>query len=233
MKKTYYPTTDAEQGIWWKNFGVKIALHGASLGISAAEISQIQADSLVLNYLNETIDSLKKELAKRIAYRNALTDNELGSTLGVIPAAPVFTVAPTAVPAGINKSRAKFVARIKNHSNYTNAIGEDLGIIGSETAAKIASDMPVLKATVNGGRVVLKWKKGKYKSIDLYVDRGDNKGFVLLTTATTTTYTDKYELPTGVNALLCIYKARYKKGDEPCGDFSAEVRETISRQLNK
>ncbi|MDD5037598.1 MAG: hypothetical protein PHE55_22955, partial [Methylococcaceae bacterium] len=42
--QSYFPNTEAERIIWLSNYRTKIATHGATVGLSAAEISDIQAD---------------------------------------------------------------------------------------------------------------------------------------------------------------------------------------------
>ncbi len=55
-----------------------------------------------------------------------------------------------------------FVARIKAHTGYTEAIGHDLGVIGSASIASVASNKTVLKAEVLPGRVRLSFVKEEF-----------------------------------------------------------------------
>jgi len=53
--------------------------------------------------------------------------------------------------------------------------------------------------TVDAGKPILKWTKGRNTATDIYVDRGDGKGFVFLATATVSHYTDQFAIPAGSN----------------------------------
>jgi len=63
------------------------------------------------------------------AYKNLARDG--GAPLGAVPAVPALPAAPPAVDAGIFVWVAQLVARIKKHPGCTDAIAQDLGIIGA------------------------------------------------------------------------------------------------------
>lgn len=229
--KTYLPTADADKSAWLKNFAAKLPQYATTLGLATTDTAGVTADSAMVVFALDQVEIFKKETAKRVAYKNSLFDGEIGSALGAFPSTGAAPTPPAVVPAGVFKRTAKLVQRIKNHTNYTQAIGEDLGIESHITLRSAEILKPEIKITLDAGHPVLKWKKGKTTAADLYVDRSDDKGFVFLATATVPQYTDNTELPHGINTALWNYKAIYKIGDDQTGEFSNPVSIAISRTL--
>lgn len=84
---------------------------------------------------------------------------------------------------------------------------------------------PVISATVSGSEVAIKWDWGGNSpfldSCEIQVDRGDGKGFVLLTFDTTPGFIDPTVLPTVL--AKWSYRAIYRVADERVGQWSGTV----------
>jgi len=228
---TYLPRTDAERLAWLKNFSAKLPLYTATFSLILTDTNAVIADSVMAMYALDQVEGFKKETAKRVEYKNELFDGEIGSTLGAYPTTGASPAAPPAVPAGIFKRTAKLVQRIKNHVNYTPAIGEDLGIEAHGTLRSGVILKPELTVTIDAEHPVIKWKKGNTTAADLYVDRNDGRGRLFLATATVPHYTDAFELPAGNTTGLWTYMAIYKTGEDQTGVFSNPVTIAISRTV--
>jgi len=228
---SYLPPGDSERSAWLKNFAGKLPLYASTFTLLPAEITAATGDSLMVVYALDQVGSYKKETAKRVAYKNELFNGEIGSTLGAYPVTGTSPAAPATVAAGVFKRTAKFVQRIKNHANYTSAIGEDLGIEAHDTLRSGVILQPALKVTLDAEHPVIKWKKGNTTAADLYVDRNDGRGRLFLATATVPHYTDVFELPAGNTTGLWTYVAIYKDGDDQTGVFSNPVTIAISRTV--
>lgn len=124
------PTTAAKK--WLNTFYTELQTVGANLGISAAEIAEVGKFALAYSYVLQVANLFKWEEHERTKYKDLLADGAIGSHLGAFPTMPTLPVAPDAVPAGIFKIIGKLVQRIKNHPNYDESIGKNLGIIGPE-----------------------------------------------------------------------------------------------------
>ena len=110
-----------------------------------------------------------------------LRDGPLGSPTPPVPAALTLPATPTEVETGIFKRVTKFVQRLKNHPNYTENMGEDLGIIGREMSFNKSDLKPILKGVLDANRPKIIWKKGPFvDSIDLYIDRQLNNNYEYL-----------------------------------------------------
>jgi len=231
-KNTYLPASDADKSAWLKNFAGKLPLYATLLGLLAEEIAAAAADALMYSFSIDQVGWFKRELAKRVSYKNLLAFGDIGSPLSAYPLVGTIPEVPAAVAPGIFKRTAKVVQRIKNHPKYTASIGEDLGIEAHASIFSMVGAKPDLKVTVVAGKPALKWTKGKNTAVDIYVDRGEGKGFVFLTTAILPHFTDSFALPAGSNVAQWVYKAIYKIGDEQTGSFSDPVNVTVSNHVN-
>ena len=148
--------------------------------------------------------------------------------LGVAPLPQVDfpTIQVTAqLPGSLTRIFAA-VQDLKNGHKLTDDIARELGILAGETAVPhLAALQPVLVLTVSGGKVEVKWGwNGHGASLDaceIQVDRGDGKGFNLLTIDTTPGYTDTQPFPAGKAAWT--YKAIYRVDDQQVGQWSQPV----------
>lgn len=134
MKKLpFLPPGDLDREKWLLNFDVEFAGIAIVLGFTTAEASSVHNDYLAYSYVLSINTVLKSELQERNRFKDLLADGDIGSVLINYPAMPVFSAPPTSAPvSGIFKRMSKIVQRIKNHPNYNEAIGKNLGIIGAE-----------------------------------------------------------------------------------------------------
>jgi hypothetical protein len=229
--QTYLPRADKDKVVWFKNFVSKLNLYSATLGFTAPELTAISNDSLMLTYMVDMVEVFKSESSKRVAYKNLLMHGEIGTPISNVPAVPPLPAAPTAVPAGVFKRMAKTVQRIKNHSNYNDAIGQDLNIIAPVSTEDVSAMKPQLKPAHDAGRPRIKWRKGEADSIDLYVDRHDGKGFVFLANDSQPDYIDTCAVPSGLSSVVWDYKGIYKITDEHVGEFSDAISITVTKEV--
>jgi hypothetical protein len=144
------------------------------------------------------------------------------------PAPPVFPTAVPPVAPGIEPRFRALVKQIKAHPSYNEAMGEALGIEGSQqTGPDYATVQPDISTTINGTRVDVGWNWGGFANfldqLELEVDRG--QGFVLLAIDTTPGYTDNQPFPTA--PVKWTYRAIYRLGDNRVGQWSKPVSVTV------
>ncbi len=164
-------------------------------------------------------------------YKNYIRDGVPGAPgQSPLPPAPVLPVAPALVNKGIFARIRRLVTQIKASNAYTEAIGEDLGIVGDEQTVNVHNLKPVLKSRMEDGHPIIIWTKGVADSVDIYVDRKDQAGFVFLATDSHPDYKDTFPLPAGVESAVWDYKAIYNIGDEHVGHLSDPIEVTVSNQ---
>lgn len=229
MSVSYLPDSDADRVSWLLNFKTKLQGYAATFGLTAAEVTSVQNDYAYYAYevqLHEFARQLSKAVGehKRLA-RSSATQQAMPA----FPAMPALGTAPAAVNSGIFNRIAKLVQRLKYHLSYTDAIGRDLGIVASVPVFNPNAMQPDLSIRLNAGRPHLKWKKGDSDFIKLFVDRHDNRGFVLLAQVFRNEYIDIAELPEGVFGATWDYKGRYMIGDDEVGQFSQVISINVMR----
>jgi hypothetical protein len=230
MKDAYIPNSDQGKADFLDNVANKIGGYAVTLGLLPADVTSVVNDAAMFNYLmdmQEAFKTFKQDVSK---YKDALRDGPVDAPLGALPVAPTLPVAPALVNAGIFNRVRRLVLRIKAAPAYTEAIGEDLGIVGDEQVIDIPNLKPVLKSRLDAGRPLIIWKKDHTDSIDIYVDRKDGMGFVYLANDSQPDYLDTFPVPAGITSVVWDYKAIYKIGDEQVGKFSEPIQVTVTRQ---
>ncbi len=218
---SYIPNSDSDRTVWLNNFSTKINTYAALVGITAAEVTAIQKDTAMYTYIINMLEVYKQTLNNITSYKNLLKHAVGQQHLGAIPSPPTLAAAPTAVSEGVFDRISKLVKRIKASTSYTDAIGNDLGIIAPVQTIDVATMQPELKVSLDADRPHIKCSKGYADAIDLYVDRKDNAGFVLIGRLLKLDYIDAVSLPASTVLAEWDYKARYVIGNDPVGLISA------------
>jgi hypothetical protein len=224
----YYPERQADQVIWLQNFAAKLAGYATALGLAPATVTAAVADCLWMIYI------LKDWLPEGRAFERGCTQAMLTAQSGTGSAAVTLTTftapaLPTGVTAQLPGSLTRIFAlvrSIRKDGKCTDAIAADLRIVGSEEAVPDLSAVePIISAVVSGSGVAIKWGWNGHRkwlsSCLIQVDRGDGKGFVLLTIDTTPNYVDTQPFPSAKTAWT--YRAIYRVDDAQVGRWSQTV----------
>ncbi len=228
-KQRYFPRSEGKRIQWLKNYEQKFPFHAPALGM-AAEVGQTLFDAGYAIYLLETWHpAVKRDLKEATEYKRHLFDSPgAGEPLTPLPAGSVFTP-PTLVFPGILARLFAQVARIKVHPAYTAAIGDDLGIIGSDEVKKDASATPTVKARVLDGSpnqvVELSFSKDHHEGV--YIESRVNGGaWVPLGVDSESPYTDNRPLLVPLAAETREYRVRYWDKGTPNGNFTPAIKVT-------
>lgn len=216
----YIPTTDADKAIWLNNFSIKLGLYASTLGVSPTELANIQKDNTAFQYVIHMLEAYRQSILSIAAYKNMMKHAVEHQHIGDIPTMLSLPTPPPSVPEGIFDRVTKLATRIKASLNYTDNIGSDLGIISTATAIDIHSMQPDLKIKLNVGKPHIKWTKGDADATDLYVNRNDGAGFVLIGRFTRSEYLDHATLPEDKRYDEWHYKAIYVIADKLVGLYS-------------
>jgi hypothetical protein len=216
MKSPAIPTDDDGKRDMLNNFAGKLPTYSATVGVSNAESTAVQADALFWAYVLEGKNQFDLFSSNWTTYKNLARSG--GAPLGAVPVAPTLPAAPPVVPADIFGRLGRLVSRIKKHPGYTDAIGQDLGIIGAEQPFDPSTMKPVLDLTLQAGHPNVGWKKQGMDGIEIWVDRGS--GFVFLAVDTIPDYLDTAPLPAAGTSAVWKYKAIYRLGDDQAGQWS-------------
>jgi hypothetical protein len=248
MSKQYYlPPDDKGKSDFLQLFSAKLATYAALLGITPAELASAQADSDAFKFIVLSLKAYKDYVEGYTQAKNILRDKE-GTPLAAWPAMPPVPMPPALVPAGIFKRNARLVGRIKKNDNYNEQIGKDMGIIGADTPDLDPTTLkPVIKAVlVSGGHPELQWNKPQgIDGIHFFVKRSSGAaaptpgtptpgagatpaGFTFLASDTEPHYIDTAALPAQGETAVWTYLAIYFRNGENIGQYSAEVKVTVT-----
>ncbi|HEY5894349.1 MAG TPA: hypothetical protein VIT91_14080 [Chthoniobacterales bacterium] len=226
----YIPADDKGKAELFIRFRDNITPNLTTLGLldggnPVAEITQQAADAAYFRAGVDFLGTIQHAAQGWTAWKNFLRDG--GSGAPPNPVVPVLPAAfPAAVPPGIVTRFRALAKSIKAHKNYTESIGQTLGIeANGGSDIDFATLKPVLNVRLNGGHVEIPWGwngfSGKLDAIEIQVDRGDGKGYSLLTIDTTTGFTDTAPLP--ATPARWTYRAIYRLDDSRAGQWSDEA----------
>lgn len=152
--KFWWPSAMADQVVLMQNFSAKIASYATVLGMTAPQVTAAQGlCAAFINAFNATEQSRATMIAMTQWRDSIFTGQPAG---GDAPMPPVFPVVETFdYKFGVVTEFFKLRDRITVSPGYTNAIGEDLGIVGA-TIVPAAPDTvtPNLKTTTTAGYMV-------------------------------------------------------------------------------
>ena len=210
-----------------QTFKNTIGNYAIVLDLSPAEVAAQAADADFFKYICECQQSIQNSAQAFTAWKNI---TRVGGTLTGTPQLPVFPPTVPVVAGGVEARFRALVKKIKAHPNYTISLGDGLGIESpNHVAPDLATIQPVISLKYSGDRVHVVWGWGGHgvylDMIEIQVDRGDGKGFVLLAYDTTPGYIDPTPMPAA--PVKWTYRAGYRVGDQRVGEWSAETAITV------
>lgn len=229
-KHHYLPRRESERVTWLNNFSAKLGGYAASFGITPAEVTATGNMAAFYSYTINLIEQSRKYTQDLTKFKNVLSVAASGTTLGPVP---VLTpaAAPAVTPAGIFTIIGGLVQRIKsNLSVYTEAIGEDLGIVGDETTFDEPNFKTTLKAVVMPGLVEISFSKNGVDGINVYshpLGSKDPNDWEKLAFDSSSPYNDTRPLQDKANPEVREYRARGVISDLEIGQWSDIVRVTF------
>lgn len=229
-KTSFIPASDNDRVVWLNNFATKLGTYAASVGITTAEVTAIGKDAAMYQYII-TLQEIYKQTLQNITGYKSLLKHAIGQQhiSAAIPALPALNTPPASVPEGIFDRVSKMVARIKASFSYTGNMGSDLGIVSPSVVFDASVMQPALKVKLDAGRPYIKWIKGEADALDLYVDRNDSAGFILLGRLMRNEFVDIGALPANKVIDEWNYKAIYVIADQPTGLYSSLVPITVKK----
>ena len=225
---SFIPNGDAEKVIWLGNFKSKLPNYAAVLGLTTADLNAVNNDYNMVKYIVDMLAAYKQTTSNIVAYKNLLMHAHNQQHLGSIPII-TLSAAPAAVTEGVFDRVSKRAQTIKASPAYTNAMGNDLGIIAPSETIDTLTMQPVLTVKLDAGRPHIKCVKGNADAIDLYADRKDGAGFVLIGRLLKLDYIDITSLPAGIALQEWNYKAMYVIGNDQVGLMSGVVSIVVKK----
>lgn len=222
----YIPTSEGDLIVWFKDHATGVATHGATVGLSAAEITQANTDSDVVSHgvQGRSLHESKKQ--EFTAYKDILLYATLNTPLPTTPVPPAVGALPAgSLSACIARARQR-AERIKSHPAYTTAIGEDCRIV-APAGGTAGSANPVLTAVAQTDFAVrLTFAMRGHDQLEIHSQRAAETAWASLAFDTNSPYTDGRAPLVPNQPEQRRYRARYVDDDTPVGDWSDIVETT-------
>jgi len=196
MKNDFIPIGNGNIDAFQENLVTKVCIHAPALRLDP---DQVNAS---LQIINENRASYTKMNSKKAESKAATEDyyNDRKKAIAEI---------------------RRLAKHIKSSKTYTTGIGDDIGIIGPEQQFKSSVEKkPVLKASVNGNMVKIKFQKEGTHGIKLYSKRGPETEFTFLAINLASPYSDKREKLELAKPEQREYYAYYFETDDELGQRS-------------
>ena len=220
--------TDAGFNLQLKTFVGKIGTYAATFGLTTAQVNAVKADSLFFDYVLNSMLTMQTFAHGFTKYKSELRHGNVQS-LGALPVIPTLGTAPAAVAADIEARFRTLIQIITKNANYTNAIGQDLGIAGAETTFDPSTGKPLFGIELTaGGHPKLHYIRGDFDGAEIWKDTGT--GFIKLERVTQTAYIDPTPLPAANLAAVWHYKMIFLYKDAVVGSYSDVVSITVNGQ---
>jgi hypothetical protein len=228
--QAWFPTSIAERAAWFNNFARNFSNIGLSLGFSAAEIAQVEADNEVVQFLAGAI-ALNNNYTRALQMlQKTLTQGRVGEPTPELPAPPTFTPPPL-TPPGIFARLNRTVKRVRFAPNYTDEAGALLGIIPGKTLRVPTHDhVPKVNvATLPGGyRFAVRVAKLRMDAFEVQVKRNSNDRFEPAAIGTASPL-EVALTPLNPGEPEQIYvRVRMIKANKPVGLYSDLVQVTVN-----
>ena len=201
--RDFLPSTETGLITWQENFVAKLATHAATLGATPAQIAQFTTDQTDTRNSLNSVQAARTTLQSLVKQKDALLE-------------------------GVNKRVRDAAVVFKRHPAYTQAIGEDLGIVpstdGRAPSIRLAETKPTFQSTMLPDKVRLDWVKGDSDGVVVQCKRGAEANFTTLDKDTKSPYDDARRNLTADQPETRIYRMRYLSADTEVGSWSDEVR---------
>ena len=234
MKKTYYlPDLDAERLTWLINFNNKLigtTGYGTTLGLTSAQLLYILNGLKMYTYIFAMMTAAESFFHTCVSFKDGLNATVIGTVPQAIPVFNVPAGAPTTtVPFGFFAWIMALVASIKTNAAYTNEMGIDLKIVGSDIVIDWSTVQPTkVKVASNAGAIHGSFLKGQATGGKIESKRGTETAFTTVTEVTGSKFIDpRPNLVVGVPETR-QYRIWYLKNNVVVGLVSAIVTITVN-----
>jgi hypothetical protein len=218
-KDDWLPNREDELLPWFNNFNTKIPGYALTLDLNPGDVTTVADDSAMLEFAVNGVAIYKAEQREWVDFKNLELYGPFGRPTPAVPTVPTL-VPPTVVAPGIIPRTRALVARIKAHPNYTEVIGEDLGIIGAEQA-EVDQVKPDGRAeALPNHEVRISFVKRGHDGVDVESQRAAETTWTYLAFDGFSPYVDNRPPLVAGQPEERRYRLRYRDNDVPVGEYS-------------
>jgi len=194
MATDYVPRNEPQLAVWLTNVATKIGNYGQKLGLTDDEVKAAVTGCTDASTKITEIEQKKNDLHNLVATKDGIRDTAVLTIRGLI-------------------------TRMKAHPGYTEAIGQDLGIIAVTASGDLINNKTTLKADVLPGRIRISFTKKGFSGVNIYSRMEGTAKWTFLARDTNSPYEDNRPLANGQPEKR-EYMAMGVVGDEEVGQPS-------------
>lgn len=223
---SYLPTSESLLVIWIQTFAAALATHAATLGIDPATLIIVGNDRDSILLLVNASEEYKNNSSEVIAFKNDVLYGDEGA-LPATPTLPAAIVPPLGALNGIVSRIRRLVQQIKSHDNYSEAIGQDLGVIGPDPPPP-GEIKPTGEVTaLPNFQSLIEFVKGDHDGVDIESQVGTETTWTPLAFDGFSPHIDTRPPQTPNTPEQRRYRLRYRDSDVPVGVFSDTLTVTV------
>lgn len=178
QSKDYLPKDEPGLDAWFQNWKTKMNESGSQHGFSADEIKQVQDDGDMAHNVIAGTAAVEVNRREFIKFKRLMLYGSKNAPTPAYPSMETPALPSLNLPlmAGIVERTRSFVRRLKESSNYNEAVGADFRVLPVESDDISEQDaQPALKArTLAQSNVDIDFVRGKFDGLEIERQRGDN-----------------------------------------------------------
>ena len=231
-RQLYYPSRIGDQVNWLDNLAVKLPTYGPTLGVIAGDVTAAVNDAKYAKYVLGTWLTAVRNFSPSTtdAVDDVLTG--AGTSVMVLPTftAPALPAGVTATLPGTLTRLFALIAKMKLNAAYTEAIGTDLGIVGSEDDPSTHPVPKFILEMLQGSACqCVRLKFFKYLHMGVYIESRRGVGpWEFLAIDTEAPYDDDRPLLVAGTPEVREYRMRFWDKGTPNGDWTPVQKVTVS-----
>jgi len=218
-KDDWLPGREDELLPWFNNFNTKLPGYAVTLDLNPGDLTTVGDDTAMVEYAINGVAIFKAEQKEWVDFKNLELYGPFGEPTPGAPTVPTITP-PTLVAPGIIRRTRDLVLRIKAHPNYTEVIGEDLGIIGPEQAAGLEVKPDGKAEALPNHEVRMTFVKAGHDGVDVESQRAAETTWTYLAFDGFSPYIDNRPPLVPAQPEERRYRLRYRDSDVPVGEYS-------------
>lgn len=217
----YVKAADLEFVAQLYNFAKKLPNYQVALGLTPEQMAAVDADDKFMAFVVIGSNAAGTYKQGWTDLKDAARKSDGAGLLNTFPTAVDISDPPPAIAPGVEARFRALVRQIKANPAYTNAMGEDLGIVADQSSSALTK--PTLNVKLQGAEPVISFKKLSSDGIKLYSKRGEETSFSFLAVDTRSPYVDNRPNLVPGTSEKRTYQAYFIVNDAQVGGVSDDI----------
>lgn len=223
--KDYLPKDEPGIADWFDNYGAKMDTDGANYGFSSVEVKQAKDDAVMVRNIVTAMAAVEAFRREYVQFKRIMLYGAKNIAAPVYPTMtlPVEPALLLGMLGGIIKRMRSYVKRLKEASNYNDAVGADWRVLPiQEEGIGELEAKPTLKPTpMADSEVDINFVRGEWDGVEVEMQRGsDVNDWTSLGRFYKSPAEDDTPPVTPNTPETRRYRGRFLKGNKPVGQHS-------------